>query len=486
MSLDYFELRHIRMNHPSWRLMAAENGPFIAAFLDMAFRTENLREIEESELTMKLEDYLYQLENSETDQQFTRSAAGYLDEWSRNDRGWLRKYYPVGSDTPHYDLTPAAEKALQWMDGLFERNFIGTEGRLNTAFELLKQIAYGVETDKELRIRELKEKRNQITREIAAIKAGEIPTLDDREIRERFIQFSRTAREILGDFRMVEQNFRDLDSSIREKIASWTSDKGDFLDSYFSEHDDINRSDQGRSFRAFWDFLMSPSSQEDFSDLLERVFRLEELKELTVDQRLKRIHFDWMSAGEQTQRVVARLSRQLRAYLDDKAYYDNRTLIKKLDQIDRIALKLKETPPEKRNFMEIDEFRPDIAVPMEKKLFSPPFYPDVKNLLEEAEDENIDTSSLYNQIIVDRLELKKAIRKALENGTQASLPEVISSNPLKEGLTELLGYFSLAEEDSHTILDDETRDRVNMNNRKGETRTADIPRIIFQKRNEDG
>lgn len=42
--------------------------------------------------------------------------------------------------------------------------------------------------------------------------------------------------------------------------------------------------------------------------LLDRVFELEELGDLTEDIRLKRIHFDWINAGEQTQKMVARLS----------------------------------------------------------------------------------------------------------------------------------------------------------------------------------
>ena len=61
MSLDYFDLKNIRKTHPAWRLMTAENGPLIASFLDSVFREKNIRSIEESELTMRLEDYLYYL-----------------------------------------------------------------------------------------------------------------------------------------------------------------------------------------------------------------------------------------------------------------------------------------------------------------------------------------------------------------------------------------------------------------------------------------
>ena len=48
---------------------------------------------------------------------------------------------------PHFDATPAVEKALAWVQGLGERSFVGTESRLNTIFELLRQIVYGTETN---------------------------------------------------------------------------------------------------------------------------------------------------------------------------------------------------------------------------------------------------------------------------------------------------------------------------------------------------
>src|SRR5699024_4423731 len=135
--------------------------------------------------------------------------------------------------------------------------------------------------------------------------------------RERFLQMSDTARGLLADFRQVEQNFRELDRQVREKVAAWEGGKGDMLAEVFGERDAIADSDQGRSFRAFWDFLMSPARQEELSELLARVLALEPVLALNPDTRLQRVHYDWLEAGEVTLRTVARLSEQLRRYLDD-------------------------------------------------------------------------------------------------------------------------------------------------------------------------
>ena len=79
------------------------------------------------------------------------------------------------------------------------------------------------------------------------------------------------AREILADFREVEQNFRTLDRRMRERITLWEGSRGSLLEDVMSERDAIADSDQGRSFRAFWEFLLSGARQEELTRLLERV-----------------------------------------------------------------------------------------------------------------------------------------------------------------------------------------------------------------------
>ena len=72
----------------------------------------------------------------------------------------------------------------------------------------------------------------------------------------------------------MEQNFRNLDRAVRERIATWEGGKATLLEEIFGERDTIADSDQGKSFRAFWDFLMSPARQDELSSLLAKVFEL--------------------------------------------------------------------------------------------------------------------------------------------------------------------------------------------------------------------
>ena len=75
-------------------------------------------------------------------------AQRYLDAWASDEHAWLRKYYPADSDEVHYDLTPATERAIDWVVELGTRRFVGTESRLMAIFDLLHQLVQGTELDR--------------------------------------------------------------------------------------------------------------------------------------------------------------------------------------------------------------------------------------------------------------------------------------------------------------------------------------------------
>ena len=243
MALDYGTLDLLRQNHPAWRLLRAQHAPLVASFLQRVFVEPNVRNLSQADLVEALEDELFVLREQRGAEALPGTAQGYLNDWAENDKGWLRKFYPEGTDEPHFDLTPATEKALAWLEGLTERAFVGTESRLLTLFELLRQMYAGSQTDPALRIADLQERRGEIDAEISRILAGDVPLLDDTALKDRFQQFLQLARELLSDFRQVEFNFRMLDRRVRERIALWKGAKGALLEEIMGERDAIADSD---------------------------------------------------------------------------------------------------------------------------------------------------------------------------------------------------------------------------------------------------
>jgi hypothetical protein len=454
----------------------------IASFLNRAFVVPNQRLIAQADLAEALEDELFGLREQVANDIFPKSALDYLNDWAGNDKGWLRKFYRQGSDEPYFDLTPATEKAITWLSSLTERSFVGTESRLLTLFELLKQISEGSETDPETRIAELRKRRADIDAEIARIETGDLALLDDTALKDRFQQFTNLARELLSDFREVEHNFRGLDRRVRERIALWEGGKGKLLEEIMGERDAIADSDQGRSFRAFWDFLMSSRRQEELSALLERVLTLEPVAELKPDARLRRIHYDWLEAGEHTQRTVAELSRQLRRFLDDQAWLENRRIMEILHGIEAKAVALRETQPD-GEVMSIAAAAADIELPMERPLHTPTLKPKIADMVLAVGTDDIDAAALFSQVVIDKSQLAHHIRHALQDKPQITLAELCRTRPLQHGLAELVAYLQLGGDSFKTTVDEGAEDLIVWQTQAEDgrefSRQARLPRVIF-------
>jgi hypothetical protein len=478
--MDYHTLDTLRRNHPAWRLLAADHAPLVVSFLHHTFVLPNLRTLSREELISRLDDHLYHLREGLGDGAFPRPAAEYLEDWASDDRGWLRKYYPPDQDEPHFDLTPATEKAIDWLASFGRHQFVGAESRLNTVFELLRQMTHGSEVDAGARVSDLERRKAELEAEIARLKSGQVDLMDPTQVKDRFLQMAATARGLLSDFREVEQNFRELDRSVREQIAAWEGSKGALLQEMFGERDAIADSDQGKSFRAFWDFLMSPTRQEELSGLLEAVFALAAVKELAPDRRLLRIHYDWMQAGEVAQRTVARLSEQLRRYLDDQAWLENRRIMQLLRGIEQSALTARDRAPE-GPFLSLDEPRPALEMAIDRPLYAPPLKARITDqyLLEGSTD--VPADALYGQIYVDKTRLAAQVRQALQTRSQISLAELVETYPLEKGLAELVAYLSLAAEDHAAVIEESTTQTLWWCDAEGCQRQATLPLVVFSR-----
>ncbi|OEC36084.1 Protein of unknown function [Pseudomonas cuatrocienegasensis] len=478
--MDYQQLASLRQHHPAWRLLCSAHAPLIVSFLEHSFRMPNLRNLDQHSLASRLEDHLYALRQTQGEDAFPRTAAAYLDEWADNSNGWLRKYYPASGDEAHFELTAASEKAIEWLASLSKRQFVGTESRLLTIFELLKQMVEGSETDPQARIHELEKRKAGIDQEIAQIRAGQLDLMDETRIKERFLDVAASARSLLADFREVEQNFRDLDRAVRERIATWEGSKGELIGEIFGEHEVIADSDQGRSFRAFWDFLMSPARQEELSALLQQVFALPPVQSLQPDRRLLRMHYDWLAAGETTQRTVARLSEQLRRYLDDQAWLENRRIMRLLRDIEGQALRLREAPPNDLP-LSLEETAPSLNLALDRPLYSPPLKPRIEQQILLEGDLTGNTEALFEQVYIDKARLLGQIRRALQRDARISLGDLLQQHPLQQGLAELVAYLELAAGDKHSAFDDSQTQLITWLDAQGIERRAAIPLIIYSR-----
>jgi hypothetical protein len=472
--MDHADTERLRDRHPAWRLLRAGNAPLVLSFLGRFFVEENYGATAASTLASALDDELYALNTAE--QRYPKPAEEYLEDWAHTDAGWLRRFYPLGSDEVHYDATPAFEKAYSWVAGLSGRPFVGTESRLHTVVELLRQIVHGTETDPQARLIELHRRRDLLDHEIAQVEAGNLTLLDSAALRDRYQQFASTARDLLSDFRQVEENFRGLDRAARERIAAWEGSKGDLLAELVGSRTDIDGSDQGRSFQAFYGFLLSESRQDELTDLLSRVQAVEQLE---ADGRLRTVHHDWSEAAERTQQTVRQISEQLRRFLDDQVWLENRRVLDLVRSIEAAALLCRDAAPTVG--LEVDEPGISVSLPLERPLFDSRPAARVESLLEPDTDAEVDVSALFEQTFVDQKRLANNIRAALPESGSALLSDIVDAYPIERGAAEIVGYLALTDDDLRVTVDEQDETCIDYAD-GGIVRRARLPKVTVSRR----
>lgn len=447
MNLD--ELDRLWERHPAWRVLRAHNAPLILSFLGRQFIDDNRGAVPLGVLVSALDDELFAVHRATPDR-YPQDADAYVDDWSDPKAGLLRRFYPAGSEEVHVEATPALEKAYRWVEGLRTRSFVGTESRLQTLVELLRQIVHGAQADPAERIAELERRRDALERELADAREGRIAVLDDTALRERYQQFAATARELLGDFREVEDNFRALDRSAREKIAGWDGGKGALLEELVSSRSDIATSDQGRSFQAFYDFLLSEGRQDELSDLLDAVIGMPQLH---ADLRVRRVHYDWADAAERTQQTVRALSEQLRRFLDDQVWVENRRVLDLVRAVEASALAVRERPPADIG-VRVDEPGLPIALVFERPLYDAQPNVAVDSMPAPQAVDSIELDGLFAQHFVDTARLAGNIRAVVPPRASVALDDIVALYPIQDGAAEILGYLSLDDEELVVAVDE--------------------------------
>ncbi|MFT9480763.1 DUF3375 family protein [Streptomyces sp. Mo3] len=303
---------------------------------------------------------------------------------------------------------------------------------------------------------------------------------------DRYQQVESTAVELLRDFREVEANLRELDRRLRRQVATAEGGKGEQLAAFLLERDEIAQSDQGQSFQAFFDYLLSPRRQQELRELLQQVTQLPQLEGRT-DRRLLKIPFAWLEAAENTQDTVRQLTEQLRRFLADRSRAEDQRVLALVRSVQRHVTALGDTAD--LPGMELEMPQAGIALPMERRLYMPVERVELDtSAVPPPDDTEADLTELFVGIHVDTVELAGHVLDAVAaspNG-QAALATVVDNHPLTLGLAELLGYFRIQHPALDVSVDPENTDvlvypRVAA---PGHAR-AEVPHVTFV-RNEGG
>jgi len=478
--MQYSFLVKLRNEHPAWRLLASEQCSFVASFLYQEFIVKNQRAVPEHQLLEDLNNYIYDLHDNEEAKDIIRPAKDYLASWTDAQHSWLRKFF-VKKNEPCYDLTAAAQRGIEWLVSLRKQSFVGTESRIRLVYNLLKEIDEETNQNPADRIHQLKQQREAIEREITRLEnGGELKLLDQVQTKDRYIHAAETAKSILADFRQVEENFRELERNLMEQIITWKKGKGELLEKFFADREFIQNSEQGRSFMAFWDYLMSKSSYEELDEVLGRILSLQGLGEIEQQYDMRHIRRQWSEAARQVMDTISNLSRQISQYVDKGNLEQERYVYQLIKDIEDKAVSIKGNIPRNGDFAEIDRLSPDLDFMMDRRLFVPPKKPliDSSNLTTGAHTGSVD--ALFKQVYVDKKVLAANIESFFQDRDKVPLSEVLEKFPLTKGVTELLSYLVIASGDSRNFVEGE-RQQLAMENVQAKDIKVEMDKIVFHK-----
>jgi len=125
----------------------------------------------------------------------------------------------------------------------------------------------------------------------------------------------------------------------------------------------------------------------------------------------------------------------------------------------------------------------DIELPIERPLHTPAVKPSIADVALESGDAEVDAAVLFSQVIVDRAQLARHIRHALQDRSQVTLRALCETRPLEHGLAELVAYLQLADDTFKAVIDETASEVISWHGigADGEPhlKQARLPRVIF-------
>ena len=437
------------------------NAHWVIPFLFKAFKTDNTLSLPEPVLINALAEELRNHSEEIEDLEEARIEFGE-DEESRSRKyllNWVQRRllqdFPDADAVTQYQLSAHTEKLFQWLQSLEKRQFVGTESRFRFLFQTLREMVEYTEDDTVKRLEELKNRKAEIDKEIKKIELGFKPEIyTNAQLRERLEWFTRLSHELLSDFREVEDNFKYIHRQIVEQHTKAEINKGAIVGYAFEAYDALRKSDQGKSFYAFWDFLISRAGQEEWRQLTDQLLQLLQDRNIEGDgdfvQDIKSL---LLQQGRNVYDANDKMAEKLSRIITEKEIARHRRLRQQIGQVKELVFRFmeEEQPP---CGLQLAAPAP-IRMSMERKLNlvekqQNPVMKQPANAKEKIEDlERF--GRLLNAPFIDRKRLWQQVEAVLQQRTTATLSEIINITGLEYGVAEVVSYFSFLREKANRV-----------------------------------
>lgn len=479
--MDSSQITKIFKESPCIKLIKSRNGEFILCFLSETFSEHNV--VSSERLHMLLESCLDDMDDIPEDEgqpskleNNEDKAKRWIQVWTNN--GFLTNYQDEQGEVM-YEVSSYTSKVLDWVEGLKKEEYIGTESKFKTLFNQLEELVEFTNEDRQKRLEILRQRQLEIQHQIERFQVGEdVEVYSDFEIVPRYTSLNKLAKELLSDFKEVDDNFKEIIKQIYQRQMG-SRKKKEILNYIFDAYGELKDSPQGKSFYSFWEFLLSPGLQDKWDNLTNDLFATLKEKDIDVkDMFLKHIKQYLYSAGDKVYKTNDRMSEKLSRIVRLNEKSDAEATKRVIDDIKHLLLQ----PREK-------DGAPDVSLTEEELIMSFPFermlqvvpsktvsYEDVpsETMVDIAQLENLE--QLFNSHRIDSKILRSRVEQALSKYSQTTLGQILRDNELTKGLSEIFGYIHVLRS-YKTITNPEKTQRIifNTDNHK----VIELPEIII-------
>lgn|SRR5680860_224093 len=481
------EIQQLLNDSPSVNILKLRSRDLVITFLTYVFQSDN-RDISYEDLQLKLADFLEYIqveidEESEIEvfDTYETKAKKYVKKWT--DCGFLTNYRNENGSII-YQLSAHTNKTLDWLDSLRKKEFVGAESKFKDIFNQLKQLVEYTNENVQKRVELLEDKKLEIEQEIQDLKMGlDVKVFEDHEIIPRLGHLNKTAKELLSDFMEVEENFKTITKEIYLKHADISLSKSDILSFTFDALEILKDSHQGKSFYAFWQFLMDRTLQDEWSGLTNELYdRLAEKGIKTEDDFLKGMKNYLFDSGQKVYSANDKMAAKLSRIIRENDAHEKEIAKRLILDIKKFLAEISKEKTRPPISLEIETWA-SIKIPFEKRLTfdkrEKRKYDLRPELAENNFSDSLQLSKVLQQQSIDKAKLKSNIKAALSRNSQTTLSQVIEDQSgLEKGLPELFGYFGVLKDFSHSF-NPERENNIYFDN--ANKKSILIPEIIITK-----
>ena len=249
------------------------------------------------------------------------SAREYCNTWVNNQ--WISR--TLVADEEQYELTAATLDVVSMTDRLINRRSTASESRLKQIIDAVARLATDANPDAQARVERIDEEIARLQGQRQAFEDATYAPTAPGELREQLDGINDLARHLPSDFKRVSDSVYAMHKKFVAETKERGMTRGEMLREFFTEHDLLASSDEGRAFQGLMALLSDSRAQaalrRDISDLLQQDFAAT----LTKDERsaLRDLMKTMTTHGQAVQNTYRRLTQSLDRYVETQTRDDH-------------------------------------------------------------------------------------------------------------------------------------------------------------------